>query len=236
MNKFDEQYNKILLEQNLIDENAFIDSLKWVGGKLTSAGKTIVDLGKNTINYTINGIKSFFEKLWDLLTPDNAEQSAKTAKSFVQKIPGDLGNTLKKGIALSENPQYKQYITDKIQTTYGQKYSTLSDKQKKDFVDKCSQDYIKNNDIITQAIISEQPITITICIIAIIAAICGGGWFLKDTFAPSDARKAVQDAKNQTDAAEIRRENELAKVQQKKMTAAQQEQLFTLIAGSSYFN
>ena len=54
--------------------------------------------------------------------------------------------------------------------------------------------------------------TITICIIAIVAAICGGGWFLKDTFAPSDARKAAQDAKNQADADETRRENELAEL------------------------
>ena len=57
MNNFDKELNKILLEQNLIDENAFIDGLKSVGGK-------IVKGVKGALNWSIDKIKSFVEKIW----------------------------------------------------------------------------------------------------------------------------------------------------------------------------
>lgn len=224
MNKFDKELNKILLEQNLLNENAFLDGLKTVGNKI-----------KGALNWGIDKIKSFVEKIWNFFTPDNAEQSANKIKSVVQKIPGDTGKQLSKAINIGNSPQYQSYLKKRLLETYQtkQNFQQLSIQQQKDFTKKCADEYIKNNNIISEEIINEGVIAFTICVIII--TICS--WLFKNTWFKSDQQKATDAAKEKAKQDQIKRQNDIKNIEhQQYLDDQQRKQLFKLVAQSSYFN
>lgn len=224
MNKFDKELNKILLEQNLLDENAFLDGLKSVGNKI-----------KGALNWGIDKIKSFFQNLWNLFTPDNVEQSASKVKSVVAKIPGDIGKELTKAIEISNSQEYKNYLNKRLTETYQskQKFQSLTIEQQKDFTKKCADEYIKQNNIIAESIIAEGIITFTVCVIII--TICS--WLFKNTWFKSDQEKATDAAKEKAKQDQIKRQNDIKNIEhQQYLDDQQRKQLFKLVAQSSYFN
>lgn len=225
MNKFDKELNKILLEQNLLDENAFLDGLKSVGNKI-----------KGALNWGIDKIKSFFQKLWNLLTPDNSEESINKVKSVVSKIPGDLGQDLKKGIEIGQSQEFKEYLSQKVQMTYGkQKFNSMNIEQQKDFIKKCSTEYLNNSKLITENIINQFPITFTV--ISLIIAFFGIFIKSQTQWLDSDAEKAKNAEKEKAKQDQIKRENDIKNVEhQQYLDDQQRKQLFKLVAQSSYFN
>ena len=231
MSKFDDELQKILLEQNLIDENWFTD----LGNKIKNTGKAIVNTGKKVLNWSIDKIQSFFQKLWDLFTPDNAEQSASKIKSFVSKIPGETGKEFSKAIEISNSPEYQNYLNKRLIETYQtkQKFQALTVQQQKDFTKKCANEYIKQNNIISESIISEGIIAFTVCIIII--TICS--WLFKNTWFKSEAQQATDDKEEQAKQSEIQRQEQIKQNEhQKYLDQQQRKQLFQLVAQSNYFN
>lgn len=235
MSKFDVELQKILLEQNLIDENWFTDGVNHIGNKIKHAGKAIADTGKKVLNWSIDKIQSFFQKLWEQFTPDNAEETAAKAKSIISKIPGDTGKQLKKTVQISQSNEYKNYLNKRLIETYQtkQKFQALTVQQQKDFTKKCANEYIKQNNIISESIISEGIIIFTVCIVVI--TICS--WVFKNTWFKTKAQQATDDKKEQAKQAEIQRQEQIKQNEhQKCLDQQQRKQLFQLVAQSNYFN
>ena len=237
MSKFDNELQKILLEQNLIDENWFTDGAKYIGNKIKNARKAIVDTGKKVLNWSIDKIQSFFQKLWDLLTPDNAEETNQKAKSIISKIPGDAGKQLQKTIQISQSDEYKTFLQKRASETFTkQQYEALSNQQKKDFIKKCSSEYINEEKIISEEIISEAILT---SLILLVLSLLGLGIFVKTQteWLDSDAEKAKNAAKNKSKQADIQRQEKIKQDEhQKYLDQQQRKQLFQLVAQSNYFN
>lgn len=238
MSKFDDELQKILLEQNLIDENWFTDGANYIGNKIKNAGKAIVDTGKKVLNWGIDKIKSILQKLWNLLTPDNAEETAEKSKNIVQKIPGQLGDNLRKSINITNSEEYQSFVSKKLNQKYtsADEFKKLNNSQQKQILDNITQQYLKQDDkLISEAVITTAA-AVFICIKWLIIFI--GGWLavnkIEELFrGPSKE----QQAEDQAAADQIKRENEKKQIQhQKYLDQQQRKQLFQLVAQSNYFN
>lgn len=238
MSKFDDELYKILLEQNLIDENWFTDGAQKTWNSVKSVGKKIIDTGKEVLNWSIDKIKAVFQKLWDLLTPDNAEETAEKSKKIVQKIPGQLGDNLRKSINITNSEEYQSFVSKKLNQKYtsADEFKRLSNSQQKQILANITQQYLKQDD----KLISEAAITTAAAIFMCLKwlIIIGGGWLASTNIIKLfKGPSKEQQAKDQSAADQINRENEKKQIQhQKYLDQQQRKQLFQLVAQSNYFN
>ena len=200
MNKFDIEYNKILEKENILQQNIIEQySLKQFGQDFVSGGKKLINGGKAVINKTVDAVSSFgsnladaisngvrwgvnkikatLQKLWNALTPNNSQQISEQAKKLINVMPDFLVGKAKNAIQISQSAQFKQFMHSQIKKQFKtpSQFNQLSNEDKKKFLQNKIDIYMKNNNIISQELISEEPVSIGIIIWSIIKllVVCG---------------------------------------------------------------
>lgn len=244
-NKFNIEYKKILAKQNLIQEDLIeeysIEDLKkdasnlWnkTGGKavnyisktaksvwnsITQIGSSISDAISKGVTWGVNKIKQVLQKLWDLLTPDNAQQTVNTVKQMTKIMPEQARNKTNQAIQLAESKQYKEYLKKELKTKCNsiEQFNKLSQNQKKKIHRQISEKYIRQKNIISEEIVSEVAISsIIYAIIWLITAIIG--YFAIDKigerFFPDQDDKRKKTA--ETDTEILKQQRQQQKIQHK---------------------
>lgn len=157
MNKFDKEFNKIINQQNLNEEitsEGIKETLSSIWNSITGIGKSISNAINKGITWSINKIKLALEKMWNFVTPNNAQQTLNNVKSLTKIMPTAVSKQANKIIQLSNSQQYKSYIKEEILNKYQSEdnFKKLSIEEQKQFISKISKTYLSKNNIISQEI------------------------------------------------------------------------------------